>query len=275
MKELLRELVVVEVNPVTQAHVAREFLQSRILRSLERRGAFPAWAFCGGTALRFLHGIPRWSEDLDFAASAPGTDVRFLDVMRGVKTDLEAEGYSIEVKAKAEKTVAGAFVRFRGLLHEIEVSPHASQVFSVKVEIDTNPPADAGCESTVLRRREIVTLFHHDKASLFAGKLHAVLTRPYTKGRDLFDLAWYLSDESWPEPNLLLLNNALAQTIRSGRRLPGIEVPLGQSNWRGVVRRRLDAIDWKKARDDVAPFLSRLSDLATVDRDRIAAMLGT
>lgn len=45
-------------------------------------------------------------------------------------------------------------------------------------------------------------LQHHDRSSLLAGKLHAI-----QQGRDIYDLIWYLSDRSWPEPNLVLLNN--------------------------------------------------------------------
>jgi predicted nucleotidyltransferase component of viral defense system len=52
-------------------------------------------------------------------------------------------------------------------------------------------------------------LQHHDRASLLAGKLHALFQRRYVKGRDLYDLMWYLSDPNWPEPNLTLLQNAL------------------------------------------------------------------
>lgn len=58
----------------------------------------------------------------------------------------------------------------------------------------------------------MLNLLHYDKSSLLAGKLHAVLTRKYTKGRDLYDLMWYLSDPTWPAPNLIQLNNALKQT---------------------------------------------------------------
>ena len=70
----------------------------------------------------------------------------------------------------------------------------------------------------MVRRHVLLQLHHHDRASLLAGKLHAVLQRPYVKGRDFFDLLWYLSDPGWPSPNLTLLNRALAQTGGAARR---------------------------------------------------------
>jgi predicted nucleotidyltransferase component of viral defense system len=48
-------------------HTVREYLQARILQSLQRAGAMQTLAFHGGTSLRFLYDIPRYSEDLDFA----------------------------------------------------------------------------------------------------------------------------------------------------------------------------------------------------------------
>ena len=74
------------------------------------------------------------------------------------------------------------------------------------------PPLD----TTLVRRHVLLNLHHHDRASLLAGKLHAVLQRPFLKGRDLYDLIWYLSDKDWPDPNLVLLNNALNQTGWTG-----------------------------------------------------------
>ena len=66
--------------------------------------------------------------------------------------------------------------------------------------------------TTIVRRYQTLHLQHHDRATLLAGKLHAILQRPYPKGRDVNDLLWYLSDPAWPEPNLVMLNNALQQT---------------------------------------------------------------
>jgi len=48
--------------------------------------------------------------------------------------------------------------------------------------------------TTVIRRHVTLQLHHHDRASLLAGKLHAILQRTYVKGRDMYDLLWYLSD---------------------------------------------------------------------------------
>ncbi len=266
MKEILLSLAAEQPNPFLKRSVAREYLQARTLLALQDSGAFANWAFVGGTALRFLFQLPRYSEDLDFSLRESGQPARFESHLRSVRFDLSAEGYDVEVKARQGTAVAAAFIKFKGLLHEIGVSPHADEVLSVKVEIDTRPPAGAGLETRVIRRYVMLNLLHHDRASLFAGKLHAVLSRKYTKGRDLYDLAWYLSDPEWPEPNLTLLANALRQTGWKGK-TPDAE------NWRDLLWRKFEQTDWKRAVADVAPFLERRQDQNLVSLDTLGRLL--
>ncbi|MEK6769265.1 MAG: nucleotidyl transferase AbiEii/AbiGii toxin family protein, partial [Gemmatimonadota bacterium] len=137
----------------------------------------------GGTALRFLFSIPRYSEDLDFALEGDRSQYDFRRFLRAVRSDLEVEGYGLTLKVSDRKTVHGAFVRFGGLLHELELSPHRDEAMSVKIEVDTNPPEGAVLDSRLIRRHVPLRLQHHDRASLLAGKLHAVLERPFLKGR--------------------------------------------------------------------------------------------
>jgi hypothetical protein len=109
-------------------------------------------------------------------------------------------------------------------------------------------------------------LHHHDRASLLAVKLHAILRRPYLKGRDLYDLLWYPNDPDWPAPNLTLLNNALQQTGWSGRLL----VP---ETWREAVRERLHAASWDQAVADVRPFLASGADAALLTLENLRRLL--
>jgi hypothetical protein len=244
----------------------REYLQARILESLQDAGMFLRWAFVGGTALRFLFGLPRFSEGLDFSLIAPGSDSGLQAAMAEAERALILEDYSLEVNVNDQKTVASVWIRFPGLPFELGLSPHASQILSIKVELDTKPPAGAKIETSVVRRHVTLHLCHYDKASLLAGKLHAILVRSWAKGRDLYDLAWYMADRTWPAPNLDLLNAALVQT--------GWEGPyLTQSNWKEQVRHRLLVLNWDKARSDVRPFLERDRDLDLVTKDVLLHLL--
>lgn len=265
MKDHLRQLVGGH-GPLRGRNVAREYLQARILGALQRAGAMTSLAFHGGTSLRFLFGLPRYSEDLDFALEGEPSRYDLRRHLRAVRAELSGEGYRVELRIREHRTVHGAFVRFPGTLYDIGLSPHPGQVLAVKIEVDTNPPAGAVTNTTLVRRHEILRLFHHDRASLLAGKLHAVLQRPYTKGRDLYDLVWYLADPDWPPPNLALLNAALGQTGWSGAEMT-------PASWRRAVAGRLELLDWNRVASDVRPFLERGADIELVDRSNVLRLL--
>jgi len=248
MKEYLAELVREAPSLAHGRNTAREYLQARILEALQHSRAMIPLAFHGGTALRFLYAHGRYSEDLDFALEQERERYDFRAYLQAIRAELTPEGYQVEFKVNDQKTVHSAFVRFPGLLFELGLSAQRTEVMAVKIEVDTRPPAGARLATTVTRRFVILQLQHHDQASLLAGKLHAILQRPFLKGRDVYDLIWYLSDPNWPPPNVTLLNNALTQTGWSG---PMITL----ENWKTIVRQRFLGATWQNIASDVRPFL--------------------
>jgi len=266
VKEYLATLIRSVHNPNEARNLTREYLQALILQSLQRAGAMTALAFHGGTALRFLFSLPRFSEDLDFALEGNPATYNFRAYLQSIRKDLEAQGYNITLKVNDGKTVHSAFVRFPSLLFELSLSPHREEVLAVKLEVDTNPPAGARLATSLVRRHVLLNLQHHDRASLLAGKLHAIVQRPYFKGRDLYDLMWYLSDREWPAPNLDLLNNALKQTSWTGE-------PLSSNNWREVVRKKIESTPWEQAVDDVRLFIASLDELGLLTKENLLNLL--
>lgn len=266
MKEAVRVLLRRAASPALARNLLREYLQARILESLQRTGAMTSIAFHGGTALRFLYAIPRYSEDLDFALEQQHEQYNFRIWLQTIRSDLLAEGYTVELRINDQKVVHSAFVRFPGLLHEMGLSPHASEVIAVKLEVDTNPPSGATLTTTLVRRHVALHLHHHDQSSLLAGKLHAILQRSYTKGRDLYDLFWYVSDPAWPMPNLHWLNNALQQSGWSGS-------DLTEQNWRSAVANRVNTLNWEQVLADVEPFLEPSFDIRLLSRENVLNLL--
>ena len=267
MKERLRELVQNPAGGSAARNLAREFLQALILAALQRAGAMVPLAFQGGTALRFLYSTRRYSEDLDFALERAGAGYDFRSFLEAIQADLRRDGYVIDLaRVSDQRAVHSAFVRFPGLLYELGLSNHREEALSVKLEVDTHPPAGAVLETTIVRRHVLLRLQHHDRASLLAGKLHAILQRPYPKGRDFYDLIWYLSDREWPGPNLVLLNNALAQTGWTGK-------PLSETTWTAAVRARVRGVKWDVLLKDVGPFLESAEERALLSKETITSLL--
>ena len=267
MKERLHDVVRGTGGGPAGRNLVREFLQAQVLGALQRAGAMVPLAFQGDTALRFLYGIRRHSEDLDFALERPGRGYDFRGYLEAIRADLVREGYAVQIgKPNDRKAVHCAFVRFPGLLHELGLSGQRAEALSVRLEVDTRPPAGARLETTVVRRHLLLRIQHHDRSSLLAGKLHAVLQRPWSKGRDFYDLVWYLSDRGWPGPNLDLLNNALLQSGWSGP-------PLAEATWTAAVRDRLRSVRWDALLADVGPLLESSEDRALLTPETLTRLL--
>jgi len=265
VRDDLRDLLRDSRDSTEARNRLREYLQARILSVLQRAGAMVPLAFQGGTALRFLYSIRRYSEDLDFALERPERGYDFQSFLRRVRADLGQESLEAEIKASDRKVVQSAFFSFPGLLSDLGLSPHRNEKLSVKMEVDTRPPAGAVLDTTIVRRHATLQLQHHDKSSLLAGKLHAILQRPYPKGRDLYDLIWYLSDRAWPPPNLVLLNNALHQT--------GWDEPLDEATWKLRIAEKVRGLNWERVALDVRPFLEDAREIELVTRENVLALL--
>ncbi len=246
MKERALQLIR-EASPEAKRNILREYLQAHILFSFQAERAFEQLAFVGGTALRFLHGLRRYSEDLDFSLENPQA-YYFQRLLNRVESDLTKAGFDVAVHPREVTPVHSAFVRFPGLLSEFGLSPHQTEKLAVKIEIDTSPPVGATLQTTVINRHFLVVLQHYDLPSLMAGKLHALLSRGYAKGRDIYDLLWYLSRSEPTVPNIPLLRNALAQTQWQGAQVTA-------ETWRSVVEHRLREVNFAEVVDDVGPFL--------------------
>jgi predicted nucleotidyltransferase component of viral defense system len=265
MKERLRELISSTGDLPHHSLLVREYLQSRLLGFLQHEGAMIPLAFQGGTALRLLYGLDRFSEDLDFALER-ADDYDLAAYVVAIERGLRAETYDLEVRVDARRPIHTAWVRFPGLLFVLGLSGDPRQKIAVKIEVDTHPPAGAELATTVVRRHGLLNLQHYDRSSLLAGKLHAVMARPFPKGRDYYDLMWYLADPSWPEPNIEFLGNALRQTRWPGA-LPTLD------SWRADVLRRVESVEWPSLRRDVEPLIENPTSLQAFQRANLVRLL--
>ncbi|NBB89655.1 MAG: hypothetical protein GVY23_00445 [Spirochaetes bacterium] len=251
-----------EADPAARLNLLREYLQAQILRSLHEAEAFLSLSFVGGTALRFAYSIARFSEHLDFTVETPASYAP-RDWLSKLFRDLRRAGYDATVAWNDRKTVHTGWVRFSELIQELDLTSAPNRKIGIKLEIDSSPPAGAETRSVVVQRHAMVALRIHDLPSLMAGKIHSVVTRPFTKGRDWYDLLWYLSQTPPVAPNETLLENALGQTAPRRRSVP----------WPELVRDALSAADIDAARRDMAPFLEHPEEAAWITAEHLLNLL--
>jgi hypothetical protein len=263
MKDQALALVRGIKDPGQALNLLREYLQTLVLRSFHECEAFSNLAFVGGTALRFLYNLPRFSEDLDFSmVSEKG--YAGMEWMSKVKRDLSLAGFDPHLTWNDRKVVHTAWIRLAGLLYDAGISGVPDQKLAIKLEIDTRPPAGALCERSIITRTVTFLVQHYDLPSMMAGKLHAAITRKYVKGRDWYDLLWYRTQRPPIEPNIKLLQEALDQTHRSAK--------YDAHGWQSLVRSRLTLINIKDIAGDVHPFLEHPQDASLLTRENLSGI---
>lgn len=238
-----------------EENTIREIAQEVILAGLARAEFFKKAVFQGGTCLRILYGLERFSEGLDFVLIKPDTKFRIDLYLQGLSKELKAYGFSFDVKDRKDVpgTVQKQFIKDDALVKLLTFQHFKpgkdTRNIKVKIEVDTNPPEGNICEVKYHDfpfPYEIVT---QDLMSLFAGKCHALLCRGYVKGRDWFDFVWYVSRKC--RVNFELLSSAVNQ-IGPWK---GMNIKVDREWFLKEMKHRILSIDVQKAKEDVLRFI--------------------
>jgi len=263
MIDLLKKQFKPDMPQEEKLNLTREFLQLAALKIIYDKGFFNNIAFVGGTCLRFLHNLRRFSEDLDFSL-VNKDNYSFSALAKELKNGFRLYGLQVETKPKEDKTVQSAFIKFPGLLKELKLSDLDEQKLSIKIEVDANPPLGWVLVNTVINKVYLLNITHFDLASLFATKLHACFFRKFVKGRDFYDLVWYLGRKT--QPNYTLLNNAIEQTEH---KYPGIN----KDNFKKFIAEELDKIDFTQVKKDVEQLVEDREELKLLNPITIKTFL--
>lgn len=266
MKDYIKSVIDANLTENQNLNRIREYLQAYFLNIIYKNKFYQNLVFTGGTALRFIYKIRRFSEDLDFSLSAKAKNYNFNDMVKNVLREFKLAGYDLEIKYDDSRVVHSALLKFSGILFEIGLSPLKSQKIAIKIEVDSKPPTGGIETSSVYNSNFMFYLLHYDLASLFAGKVHALLCREYTKGRDWYDLLWYLTKFNGLEPNFIMLNNAMAQTFRDPVKLTAV-------NWKVEIKKTVETLDWLKVRNDISRFLEDNSEINLLESKNFINLL--
>jgi predicted nucleotidyltransferase component of viral defense system len=255
-------------NATDYRNALKEIIQEVALCGLSHSGFFQIGAFYGGTALRIFHGLRRFSEDMDFSLISPSKDFDLEKYLSGMRQELAAVGLQMTVERKQKTKITpiqSAFIKGGTYVQVIHITGNEAdtkgltkdEVLKIKVEVDTDPPADASYEMKYALRPVPFAVRLYDKPSLFAGKTHAVLCRGWNnrvKGRDFYDYVWYLANNT--PLNILHLQRRLEQ---SGRWNPNdvLTLPIVKD----MLNERFAAIDYAAAKKDVIDFIRNPAEL--------------
>jgi len=256
------------------ARALREILQEIALLGLWRSKFFEHAAFYSGTALRILHGIDRFSDDLDFSLIRPSSRFALSRYSTALQTEIRSFGFEVRVIAKekeARSAIQSAFLKADTLKQLVVVEAGQEmmrelprgQVLKIKIEVDTDPPPGFETETRFLLHPISFSVRTYVLPDLFAGKMHALLYRRWktrVKGRDWYDLVWYTANH--PRLHLLHLEERMRQ---SG------DLEKGESLTRDRFHKLLDkaiaGLDVAQAKKEVEPFITNADTLSVWSRE--------
>src|SRR5574344_1085436 len=221
----------------------KEILQEMVLLGLYDAGFFKHAAFYGGTALRILHNLPRFSEDLDFSLLEVNLDFDLKPFQDAIIDTLKSFGFDITIE--------------------------------IKLEVDTNPPLEFQTQNIIRLTPRPFSINAFTLPSLYAGKMHAILCRAWStrpKGRDWYDLIWYIANSV--ELDSTHLKARLSQSCKY-LESNEIKIPdtLTKENIKELLLERLKTLDVEKAKNDVQPFIKDIREIELWSKEFFEAVI--
>lgn len=233
------EIIRVELKEYLQYFVL-DFLYNSELKDL---------IFYGGSCLRILYELPRMSEDLDFEAEKGKIDFHALSkgLEKHFSSDLLMK--KIKITPNRDKNIIRILLIFP-IARELSLSVHKDETIKIKVEIrlvSTEYMKSVKWIFTPLSKYgKAFVVKHYDISTLMATKLMAILERPEKgfhkghpdegigfKGRDFYDLLWYMDKGVLPNENMLRANG-ITKTI--GEIFDGISIQISKMDTTGIQK---------------------------------------
>ena len=215
----------------------REYLQYQILAIIFSHPTSRKLSFLGGTCLRMVYLLPRFSEDLDFDNKKLSQD-EFYQLGQYLKVQLEKRGYVVEIRF-VSKGAFHCYLKFPGLLRQYDTSAQKGE--KILIQVDTfDQGVEYETDTYILDKFEFFTRIKvTPKNIILAQKLWTITQRSRLKGRDFFD-SMFLLQTTQPDITFLQSKFGNDDLAKIGDR----------------ILKSLREADYKKLADDVRPFLA-------------------
>ncbi|KZD16155.1 MAG: hypothetical protein AO396_04900 [Candidatus Fermentibacter daniensis] len=256
------------------AYALRESIQQIVLLGLWRARFFENASFYGGTALRLVHGMDRFSEDLDFSLLEPDHSFDMASWEMPVIRELGAFGIDAAVspaKGKPPSPIRRIIVTMNERSAFIEAGASEPEYLSippkrllkVRLEADVMPATGFLTVPGYIYSPLPFQVRCHSLPDLFASKMHAVLSRRWrnrVKGRDWHDMVWFAAHH--PDLHLDYLTEKMKLSGEIGAR-----ETLDERTFRSRMVAAIDNLDIDSAIRDVEAFVTDPAALAVWSKD--------
>jgi len=222
-------------------NILREYLQYKILEIIYTSPYAGKTVFMGGTALHIAHGLPRFSEDLDFDNRLLNKK-SFASITELIRRRLELEGYQVEAQ-NSYKGAFRAYIKIADVLYDNKLSAHKAE--KLMIQLDAEPQKfEYEPDSFILNRFDVFAKVAVVPLEiLLSQKLFAILMRKRPMGRDFYD-AIFLLGKTRPDMGYL----------RAKLKISDI------TQLKDKLSERCAGLDFKRMAKDVEQFLFNSED---------------
>lgn len=215
--EVLRQAQDYNLPQEKKRAILREYLQTKILSLIYQEAISKNLFFVGGTALRILHGLDRFSEDLDFD-SVGITPSQIQKLVKTVLHRLEQEDTLVEFYQNTTAKKCYYELRFPSLLGKLKLSSNAGEKLMIKLDIEGTWQGQKRETVFVNRYGFLATVVTKPLDQMLVEKLAAYLGRKETQARDLYDLVWLLSRGIKPDLTFAQTNHLPPNLLQKARK---------------------------------------------------------
>jgi len=252
--EFIKTKLLITNDKTKKLNIVREELQKNILYSIYSKNNklyFLEW-----TNLRICYKLDRFSEDLDFTLEKPDKNYRIEDTLNWIISDFkEKNGYSMQIKAWNVATVQKAYIKFPNILFDTWVSWLKDEKVTIKLEVDTNPAPLSKYWTDIIKTSMWPCMIkNQDINSTFSWKMWALLLREYVKGRDYYDMYWYLENFPNKKFNLNYLNSIIKQYNTNNKK--NVEIPKTHKDALNMILEKIEHTDYDRVKSDLTRFIT-------------------
>ena len=229
LKRKLDDLAVFgEVDAETRRNALKEELQFYVLNFIYNHPEYSKWVMYGGSALRIIHGLDRMSVDLDFEVAheiTPG----FLGKLGTEVVEYFANTYGVSAEFLTVKIISDRSLLLKFHVGEELILGHTSRQIHAKIDLNHFVAPKTAKERRPINYGQLsFVIVTYNMGALMASKLAAIFLREQRevnksiydyKGRDIYDLLWYMSKKIVPDFDYLN-----AKLKEKGKEIPDIKV---------------------------------------------------
>jgi predicted nucleotidyltransferase component of viral defense system len=239
--EQIKEYFPPEIVRINPKGMLVEYLQYEFMDSLYKLAGSENLSFIGGTAIHFLHGSKRFSEDLDFDNFGLDYD-RFKLLIGKACGETEKKGVKLEIRFLKKGGAFHCYIKFPEVLRQFGLRTHHQEKIFISVDSERKKKIFVPAVAVINKFGVFRNILANPAPVLLSQKLITILFRKNEKGRDFYDASFL---GGLTKPDFAYIEDS---------------TKIKPEKFRIKLMRHCDDLDYKKLSDDVAPFLFDSTD---------------